>query len=73
MQLDYVKVVLFLPNLNSLLQPLDWGTIHSFKVRPRNDSIMMLLDLMDAGLDDYASIPAKKFTILDAIRFVIQS
>ena len=72
-RLDRVKVVYFPPNLTIVLHPLDGGIIRSFKARARKYSVMKLLNVMDGGSELYANDLAKKFTILDAMKFITQS
>ena len=69
--LSNIKLIYFPPNMTCLLQPLDAGIIRSFKVRARKYSTLRILaDIEDNEDVEHASSLAKKFTMLDAIRFV---
>jgi len=72
-KLTNVKVVFFPPNQTCVLQPLDGGIIRSFKARSRKYSPIKLLNIIDNGNGEHTSVLVKKFHVLDAIRFIVQS
>lgn len=70
-QYSNIKLIFFPPNMTCLLQPLDAGIIRSFKVRARKHSTLKVLAQIEGVINvEYAASLAKKFTVLDALKFV---
>jgi hypothetical protein len=66
-----VELRYFLPNLTSVLQPIDAGIIRSLNALSHKFEIMSILDNINDSL--HASDLVRKLTILDAIKFIDKS
>jgi len=66
-----VELCYFSPNLTSVLQPLDAGTIRNLKVLSRKSEVLSILDNINDSM--YALDLVRKLTILDAIKFIDKS
>jgi len=69
--LTTVELHYFLPNLTSILQPLDVGIIRRLKALSQKFEILSILDNINDSL--HASDLVRKLTILDAIKFIDKS
>ena len=71
-----IKLVFLPPNTTSKLQPPDAGIIQSVKLRHRKRLLRRLILLMDGVTnreENKMSDVAKKITVLDAIRMLMES
>ncbi len=69
--LTNVELRYFLPNLTSILQPLDVGIIQSLKALSQKFEVLSILDNINDSL--HASDLVRKLIVLDAIKFIDKS
>lgn len=68
--LDNVKVILLPPNTTSLIQPLDAGIILSFKRSYRTLVMKIILERLEAKVNEDASDAAKSISLLDGLHMI---
>ena len=65
--LNYMSIVFLLPNMTSVVQPIDQGIIASFKVRHRSKLVEWVLSQFDGegdANDLYKVVPNVRQTIM---------